>query len=198
VSGPTEHVVIDTLGDDGHNHVPILIDAHARDRLSTFLMRPDVPRGMGYSAFIERALNWAERQLDVCEDAGDDECLVHFGGYIRRRPRWDRLTATWRGSTEPRLAAGDFARGERARARPTEIFPPGNDIFGDFGGSTQNSRNVFLGEVRSRVRAVARSERRSGDPLERLSRSGPRSKVRFPSSFTGSSSASASVLPCCL
>lgn len=46
----------DNLSDDGHDHVPILIDRPTRDRLRRYLM-DDAPRGMGYTTFIEAALN---------------------------------------------------------------------------------------------------------------------------------------------
>lgn len=60
-------------------HEPINIDAEVRERLRAFLMRPDAPRGMGYSAFLTWALNTAEKTLEPCEDDSAGYCYVHFG-----------------------------------------------------------------------------------------------------------------------
>lgn len=64
-------------------HEPINIDSDVRDRLRAFLGRSDVPRGMGYTAFIEWALRQAEDVLAPCVDGdGSGYCEVHLG--------WDR------------------------------------------------------------------------------------------------------------
>lgn len=71
---------------DGHQHVPINIHIPVRVQLRDFLNRPDVPRGMGYSAFISWALDVARRQLDVCESDGSIDCMVHVGGRFDHVP----------------------------------------------------------------------------------------------------------------
>lgn len=65
-------------------HEPINIDSGTRDRLRAFLVSPEAPRGMGYSAFIEWALAHARTALAPCEsDKG--LCRVH-GGFMVASP----------------------------------------------------------------------------------------------------------------
>lgn len=58
--------------------LPINIHPHTRKRLRDFLMRPDVPRGMGYTAFIEWAIQVGNTALEDCQDDSSGFCAVHY------------------------------------------------------------------------------------------------------------------------
>lgn len=69
---------VDDAALDGHKHVPINIDEPTREKLRFFLQY-QAPRGMGYTAFIEWALQTADRAVAECENDGSGYCMVHGG-----------------------------------------------------------------------------------------------------------------------
>lgn len=60
---------------------PINIDPTVKERLNRLLNRPEIQRGLGFSAFIENAIRDAEILLIECNDDGDDYCMTHQSAY---------------------------------------------------------------------------------------------------------------------